>query len=299
VLCDIKCECGGRATVSKLTPLFCEVGNMHDASFKTLAVTFLSSVLFSLVIAQYRESAPAGVVPPALDNNVQLAIKIALIVIGFIFVIAGYRIFQVTLFIIGLILGFATTYLVLTTHAEIALWLVLVLSLVGGLLLGLLFLCVLLIGVFAVGAYLGLAAACTLLATPLGTTYVTSNVAHLLIILGASVLCGVLALIAQKTLLILGTSLFGAYCMAVAIDSLWVHSDFSQIIPNIISAQKYPLHESQLWISLAFLGGILLVTLIGVIVQFRVFAKHWDHRKKRKRVSSEDGQPLLESSINY
>jgi cation transport ATPase len=81
---------------------------------------------------------------PEQQEYFNLAWGIAFIVFGLIFVVFGYRIFrvsvfkqlqlfrsspneqQITLFVIGAIAGAATAYLLLQTHAQLALFLVLV-----------------------------------------------------------------------------------------------------------------------------------------------------------------------------
>merc|ERR1712046_550770 len=96
---------------------------------------------------------------PAYDGNLtpeqqeyfNLAWGIAFIVFGLIFVVFGYRIFRITLFVIGAIAGAATAYLLLQTHAQLALFLVLIIAAVSGIILGLMFVCIFYLGLFALG----------------------------------------------------------------------------------------------------------------------------------------------------
>ena len=93
-------------------------------------------------------------------------------------------------------------------------WLPLVLGFVGAFIGGFLFVCIIPLGIFFVGFAFGVALGSIALSTPLGTTVMTAGWQHLLVTLGGGLFFGILALIAQKTLIIVSTSVFGAYMIA-------------------------------------------------------------------------------------
>jgi hypothetical protein len=251
-----------------------------------------------------------GTYTPSYDGNLtpeqqeyfNLAWGIAFIVFGLIFVVFGYRIFRITLFVIGAIAGAATAYLLLQTHAQLALFLVLIIAAVSGIILGLMFVCIFYLGLFALGAMLGCVLAGIVLATPLGTSLITLAWAHWLVLVGASLLFGVLALVFQKPLLIVATSIYGAYLIALAVASLWVpESNFAQIIPHLFSAKEFPFDPTAAnWLPFVFIAGIAVVSILGIVVQARVTARKYHHlKKKNDEYNSVEVEPLLKRSVNH
>jgi MFS family permease len=243
-----------------------------------------------------------GDLTPEQQEYFDLAWGIAFIVFGLVFVVFGYRIFRITLFIIGAIAGAATAYLLLQTHAQLALFLVLIIAGASGIILGLMFVCIFYLGLFALGAMLGCVLAGIVLATPLGTSLVTLAWVHWLVLVGSSALFGILALVFQKPLLIVATSIYGAYLIAFAVAALWVpQSNFAQIIPHLFNAKDFPFNPTASnWLPFVFIAGIAVVAILGIVVQARVTARKYHHLKKKyDDDNSVEVEPLLKKrSVN-
>lgn len=171
-----------------------------------------------------------------------------------------------------------------------------IIAAVSGIILGLMFVCIFYLGLFALGAMLGCVLAGIVLATPLGTSLVTLAWVHWLVLVGSSLLFGVLALVFQKPLLIVATSIYGSYLIALAVASLWVpQSNFAQIIPHMFSAQEFPFDPTAAnWLPFVFIAGIAVVSILGIVVQARVTARKYHHLKKKSdEYNSVEVEPLL------
>jgi hypothetical protein len=213
---------------------------------------------------------------------INLVFNICVIVFGILFCFVGYRIFRFTFFIAGLLIGFGVTYMIL--ESKVTFLIALVIAGGVGLIFGILFTFVAAIGIFATGAILGLAIATVVLATPVGDMITSNGIQwlHFVIMLGAAVVFGVIALLLQKFIMIIGTSFGGSFMMATAVDAILVHSNFSTIIPNALNFHFDTLLESE-WKVYVMIAGFAVFGIIGSVVQFRVTARNYNHNKKSKK----------------
>jgi mannose/fructose/N-acetylgalactosamine-specific phosphotransferase system component IID len=159
------------------------------------------------------------------------------------------------------------------------------------------------VAIFAIGCGLGVAIASLVLTTPLGTVVLKEPWTHIVIVCGAGLVFGVLALIFQKTLIIVGTASFGSYMIASGVDLQWMKPQpiLSQIIPNILSFQKSAFDwdeiKSNPW-PYVLIAGMVVFAIAGVIVQTCFTAKNYDFRTgktaKRDPFAHDDStEPLL------
>jgi hypothetical protein len=149
---------------------------------------------------------------------------------------------------LGFITFFAIVWIVLYQHAQVwysgsLWWLCYVIPALAGLAGGFMFLCILKVGVFFVGFVLGVTLAAIVLSTPLGTKVLTIYWTHVVIVAGAGVVLGVLALFLEKAILVIGTSAVGSYMIAVGIDMSFSNPRvLSAILENIFSGQNINLN---------------------------------------------------------
>eukprot|EP01129_Flabellula_baltica_P000345 TRINITY_DN10371_c0_g1_i1.p1 TRINITY_DN10371_c0_g1~~TRINITY_DN10371_c0_g1_i1.p1 ORF type:complete len:296 (-),score=53.16 TRINITY_DN10371_c0_g1_i1:45-932(-) len=219
------------------------------------------------------------VIPEDTIILINIGIQIGVIVFGILFTFVGYRIHKVTFFIGGLLVGFFVIYAILLD--KLPLWLVLIIAGGAGLIIGFLFTFVAVIGIFFLGAILGLAIAVAVLATPVGPLVQSLNLPWLFFVIlgGSSLIFGILGVILQKVIMVLGTSFGGSFMIASAVDTLAVHSNFSKILTDAL-ALKFQLDTGN-WVEYVMIGAFILVGIVGCIVQFRFTARNYNHKKRK------------------
>jgi len=244
-------------------------------------------------------SGPQPSVPgpqPAADPNtyiydkVDLGLTIALIVIGVNWVIFGYRFMirpRITLLQGGFIIFYFLTYQLLmrftVTTGVLPQYLAYTLGGIAGLIGAVLFVLSIHVGRFFFSALLGVLFTTLLFAyTPLGTLALASEF-QLAIIGGVGLVLGFISLWINKLVPIVGTSFNGAFLIGNGIDSLIVvilgEQGFKQSADLLVTIMQSPNFstpniavDTSNWRIYVVLGGILVVTLFGVILQYKVTA---------------------------
>jgi len=222
-----------------------------------------------------------------VDSKIVLISAIALIVVGLGFLFYGHKIYKPVIFVFGLLIGFAVAFIVLQGHTSLKMLWLLIISGAIGLIFGVIFIVLIKIGIFFMGFGVGIVVCGLVLATPIGTQVIhccAGGSWYPLIAMGISGLAvGILALIFQKIIIILATSIGGAYSIAFAIDCAWVKSNFSEVIPAIISLQKLHIDSSNMAPYL-LIAGVLLLSVAGFFVQLCYTSKHSRHEKEMDSV---------------
>lgn len=226
---------------------------------------------------------------------VTIILCVLMMLMGVFFIMFGYRIFRPSLALVGFVVIFIVLWVVLTVHApKLKWWAVLLISLACGLVAAALCFFIYHIGIALLGCALGFTMATLLLSTPFGTKAVTNYWAHFAIILVFSLVFSILAVIFQRLIIIIGTSALGAYLFCTSIDVAWMHTGIlTDIIVQFFS--KDPHFSSRIaqfntWQAYTLMGGDLALILFGVIIQFGITARNYDHRsalKGRKRNDDE------------
>jgi len=230
---------------------------------------------------------------PLEINMVYMIINIVLIALGILFCFVGYRLFRFTFFIVGFLFGFGATYMLLdpiirrwmieagAPHPTIVL-VTLIIAGGLGLIIAILMTAIKKIGIFALGALLGLAIATVALATPLGELIANQGIVWLYFVslVGSSILFGLLALLLQKIIMVIGTAFGGSFMIASALDSLAVHSSFSKVIPLALSFNFNTMVNVD-WKVYVMIAGVIVVGITGTVVQFRFTARNYNHNKKK------------------
>jgi len=104
---------------------------------------------------------------------------------------------------------------------------------------------------------------------------------HFVIMVVSSIIFGILALVLQKVLMVVGTSFGGSFMIASAVDFLAVHSNFSLIIPMALRFNFDTVKNAD-WRVYVMIAGFVVFGIIGSVVQFALTARNFNHNKKKK-----------------
>ncbi|KAG0367827.1 hypothetical protein BGX24_003072 [Mortierella sp. AD032] len=202
-----------------------------------------------------------------------------LLLIGILLTFRGYRHYRFTMFLAGFITGCVIVYSILANVEPSQGWnrrqIIYVFScLSGGLLLGAI--CWLLnrFTVWILGGLAGLTVALYVLAWR-SEGLIRSRGGRIGLLVGASVLGILLALVMGRRILIPATAIVGAYISVVGLD-LFARTGFSESIKNFFTNNNrvnYRLNTN-LYIMLGVIGGLIL---LGVLFQ----TLSWRHRQQR------------------
>jgi len=235
---------------------------------------------------------------PSPSNNeqwIQLGISILVIIVGLFWVFLGYKLIRIVLFIAGFVVFSFLTFELLKTHVVeknlLPSWSNYVLSAIAGIVGGFLFLLLAKIGTFLFGMLIGILATTLIFGTtPLGSVNL-ENLYQLLIILGVGLITGLLTVLLSRPLLILGTSFNGSFLIGNAIDLQWIQSGVSELLKEILrDITKHINYDTGNLRAYGVLGGVLVLTIVGIIVQWKWTAGENTERKKKQK---EELNPLL------
>lgn len=191
---------------------------------------------------------------------------------------------------------FVILWLVLTVHApKLKWWAVLLIALASAFVAALICYFVYFLGIALLGGALGFIVATLILSTPFGTKVVTKYWAHFGIILGFVVVFSILALLLQRLMIIVGTSALGAYLFCNAIDIAWLHTGIlTDIVVKFFTNKIHDIPVYNTAAGYGLLGGSVAIILFGVVVQYGITARDFDHHTAlQKRRGDEEGEGLL------
>ncbi|KAL3900910.1 MAG: hypothetical protein SGCHY_001003 [Lobulomycetales sp.] len=216
-------------------------------------------------------TAPAGVVGGLL------------IAAGLLFIFLGYRMFKVVCFLAGFYFGASLAYIILSAAEPSDLYanrdlVYLLVSLAAGIVTAFLFLCVWRLGLAAIGALAGFALALFILSWASGGAISSGT--------GRSIFIGVLALLGsilihfiEKPFLIVSTSLAGSFSFVYGVD-VFARKGFVEAVQfflgNSDSGSRYVITGSVY----GMLASIIVITVIGIVVQWRLWRGH-THRERK------------------
>jgi len=247
--------------------------------------------------------------PPNVDANTWLWINrgtlIAAILVGLIWCFAGYRVLRITLFLAGFILLYFVSFSLLSSFPQVtdalAPWIIMSISAGIGLLGGILVVVVFKIGIFIMGFIFGAILAVVVISfTPLQgviNANIQSNVTIYVFfgsVVGLGVLVGILAIIFIKFIVVIVTACNGAFVIMSSIDALAPNFGIFQILSGVFQ-RNVPTNTLN-WTSYqtyVVLGGLILLAIAGVAIQFRFTARGHHHDDKGRKPKGEDEYPLL------
>ncbi|TPX66980.1 hypothetical protein SpCBS45565_g04099 [Spizellomyces sp. 'palustris'] len=217
---------------------------------------------------------------------------IILMVTGIVFVFFGHKVFKAVIFIGGFYFGGVLAYVTLSaleardvsfgTHRDL---IFLIVSIIVGLLIGSLFVCVWRLGLFAIGAMLGFTLAIMILS--LGNDGLLHGIGRTIFIVVMTLVFGILILFAERPILIIGTSFAGAFALFVGID-VFVKAGLVDALRRFLasgSVEYVPAKGVYLE-----LGGIVLVALVGIAVQWYMTRNKGHHHPHGKHAHGSRGE---------
>jgi len=257
-------------------------------SLVILIIFSIFSIAYSAIppnITSTNETATDFPIPKDVMTIIDWVLFGLSMLVGLVYVFSGYRIFKVIFFVSGLILFFSICYILMSSllnwNNDWKYYLVLGISGTVGLLGGGLFLVIVPIGFFAIGALLGLTVGTICLLTPIATLLGSNGLYVFLFLVGFAVVFGIIAVIFQKVVAIIGTSFVGSFMIFNSLDDRFFHSNFSSILPTFLKTFNVP-PATDHWAPYVILGCVVVLAIIGIFVQFKATAKNYDHKQKPK-----------------
>lgn len=195
-----------------------------------------------------------------------------LIIAGFLLCFFGYRLFHVTMFLIGFYFFGNISYIGMVNGGVTSETLLLVISIVVGILGGLLLICCSRLGVAVLGALALYSLGLWILGWQSGGV-ITSRV-------GRGILLGVLAAVGffiglcrERETVIVGSALVGAYSFVAGVD-MFAHTGFVNQADSFINSKnnidsRVSLDAKQY----ALLATFIVMALLGMAVQFRAWGR--------------------------
>ncbi|KAF9157816.1 hypothetical protein DFQ26_008302 [Actinomortierella ambigua] len=215
---------------------------------------------------------------PARDGPYNLSVQAGiagalLIVAGILLCFFGYRLFHVTMFLIGWYLFANLSYIGMANGGVTSQTLLLVISIAVGIVGGLLFVCCSRLGVAVLGALALYSFGLWLLSWKSGGLLTTST--------GRGILLGCLAVVGfllgcfrEKEVVIIGSAILGAFSITIGID-LFAQTGYTSEAESFINGRNtFESHfEDKSIAQYLLLGGFLLLTILGIVVQWRAFGR--------------------------
>ena len=188
----------------------------------------------------------------------------------------GYRFFKATMFLTGFIFGAVLTYLICLEEDLLPLEGKIGVALAAGVLCGLITMLVQYVGLFMTGLVLGILLGVSSLVVMEQFYHPDNKWIPIGILFGSGLLLGLLSLYFQKGLTILGTSLFGSALMITAIDYF---SEKFIMIYYVWERTKAEPAKPICWFSWLILGLWPLCSLFGILTQWCLTGKEFDHQE--------------------
>eukprot|EP01102_Stenamoeba_stenopodia_P021795 TRINITY_DN887_c0_g1_i1.p1 TRINITY_DN887_c0_g1~~TRINITY_DN887_c0_g1_i1.p1 ORF type:complete len:313 (-),score=78.74 TRINITY_DN887_c0_g1_i1:75-1013(-) len=201
------------------------------------------------------------------------SIVFALMLIGFgiAYCFFGYKLFHILLFVLGWVLGTVIFYNVLDEHTQLKTWIVIVIAVVVGIACGVLAIIFYFVGIFLLGALLGLIFITSILSVREGTL-IHNQTVRIVVVVSVSLAFAIAALLLQRIMIIVATGVSGAYWIVSGIDYL-IKGNLSAFIPEMFRGNLDNLQPNwKTWLMLAFL---IVLSIAGITVQLVKTAK--DH----------------------
>merc|ERR1712010_261894 len=198
---------------------------------------------------------------------------IVCLLLGALFCFCGYRLFRSLVLVIGFTIGFVVCYMLLEAHTSLEYWANILISIAPGILGAILLHVFYKVAVFTAGFVLGFVLLSTVVVGFVGTyisdeTWFTVTSYVLMTVTGF--ICGVAALFFERVLLVIATSVVGAYGCVVALDYFLYVDDaqFATLMYDVFAGDS--VNFTNEWIAWTMLGVWILLSLIGAVFQYRL-----------------------------
>ncbi|KAK3826478.1 MAG: hypothetical protein JOS17DRAFT_750250 [Linnemannia elongata] len=246
----------------------------------------LLSLLLSLMNSAFTLAAPIdsdkadnnSILDDARDGpfNVTVQAGIAggiLILAGFILCFFGYRIFHVTMFLIGFYFFGNLTYIGMAnggiTNSTLLLAVAVGVGVVGGLLL----VCCSKLGVAVLGALALYALGLWILGWKSGGV-ITSSSGRIILLAALAIIGFILGLFREREMVIIGSALVGAYSFVIGVD-MFAHTGFKEQADQFINSKNTidEHFQNQSTGAYALLATFIVMAVLGLLVQFWAFGR--------------------------
>ncbi|KAG9306466.1 hypothetical protein G9A89_003576 [Geosiphon pyriformis] len=202
---------------------------------------------------------------------------ILLIALGFVYCFFGRRFFRVTIFILGFYIGSIIAWVILTNaepskgYGKGAATILLVVSLVFGLLIGLLAVCCADFAVYMLGGLGGYVLAIFILAWG-NDGIITSKAGRIIFILAFIIAGVILTMLFKNILIILSTSLIGAYSIILGID-IFARTGFKESVRHFMDGNHGIIYHASGKVY-GLLVALLVLFIAGSVFQWRYHRGH-------------------------
>jgi len=212
-----------------------------------------------------------------LDRWLQFGLNVALLIIGLLWVFLGLKIFRYVLFMAGFIVLYFVSYelLIIFTVSKglLVMWAAYVIAAIAGVIGGVLFFIHKPIGKFLFGMLLGMLFSLLLFAASPLQQVGLQPLYQLIIILGVGIIFGFITVKFARYLLIIGTAFNGAFLVGNVIDTEWIQSGVSALLPKMFSDIKAHIDfDLGNWKAYLILLGVFILAIIGGVVQWKFTA---------------------------
>ncbi|KAF9582913.1 hypothetical protein BGW38_010586 [Lunasporangiospora selenospora] len=255
---------------------------LKTAPFNILIViSFLFNILAQSMAAPIDRvsKAPSDVVDTAREGpyNISVQAGIAgaiLIVAGLLLCFFGFRFFRITMFLIGFYFFGNLTYIGMANGGVTSKTLLLVVSIIVGIIGGLLLVCCSRLGVAVLGALALYSLGLWILGWKSGGL-ITSSVGRGIFLAVLAIVGFILGLCREKETVIVGSAIVGAYSVVVGID-MYAQTGFVQLADSFINSKNSiddRVSGDLTWKEYALLATFIVLALLGMVVQFRAWGR--------------------------
>lgn len=141
---------------------------------------------------------------------------------------------------------------------------------------GLLTICIYYIGLFLAGGSIGFFIVWALFSAIDIPFFQTHAYVPILIAVAAGIVCGIVTLIFQKWLVILGTSLIGSFLISWSLD---YYMELGQMVYYLLMFAVDRQNLNVCWFSWVLVALFVLLAAVGLLVQILVTGRKYDHKK--------------------
>ncbi|KAG0380891.1 hypothetical protein BGX24_003365 [Mortierella sp. AD032] len=196
-----------------------------------------------------------------------------LILAGFILCFFGYRIFHVTMFLIGFYFFGNLTYIGMVNGGIINSTLLLAVAIGVGVVGGLLLVCCSKLGVAALGALALYALGLWILGWKSGGV-ITTSTGRIILLVALAVVGFILGLFREREVVMVGSAIVGAYSFVIGVD-MFAHTGFKEQADQFVNSRNTieEHFENQTTGVYALLATFIVMAVLGFLVQFRAFGR--------------------------
>ncbi|GJJ73923.1 hypothetical protein EMPS_06281 [Entomortierella parvispora] len=238
----------------------------------SMLINLMTTMAAPIDIVSKKITDPAAAGPYQISVQGGIAGAI-LIIAGLLLCFFGYRLFHATMFLIGFYFFGNVAYIGMANGGVTSQTLLLVISIVVGILGGLLLICCSRLGVAVLGALALYSLGLWILGWKSGGL-ITSTTGRA-ILLGVLAAVGfILGFVREREMVIIGSALVGAYSVVAGID-MFAHTGFVNQADSFINSKTSIDNrvDGMTWKEYALLAAFIVLALLGMAIQFRAWGR--------------------------